>query len=99
MLQTVRADPEVPEPEPGLGADVGAGAGAGAQAADPASAQQGASAKPFDREFISISRREHIELKLQASQYRSLHGKAVERLKWSSLKNHFSSRPDCESAI
>ena len=68
MLQTVRADPEVPEPEPGLGADVGAGAGA--QAPHPAGAQQGASAKPFDREFISISRREHIELKLQASRMR-----------------------------
>lgn len=83
MLQTVRADPEVPEP--GLGADVGAGAGA--QAAHPAGAQLGASAKPFDREFISISRHEHIELKLQASQYRSLHGKAVERLKWMQLRH------------
>lgn len=85
MLQTVRTGPEVPEPVPGLGADVGAGACA--QAAHPPGAQQGASAKPFDREFISISRREHIELKLQASQYRSLHGKAVERLKWMQLRH------------
>lgn len=64
-----------------------AGAGAGAGAAHPAGAQQGASARPFDLEFISISRREHIELKLQASQYRSLHAKAVERLKWLQLRH------------
>jgi hypothetical protein len=48
----------------------------------PGGAQHGTGAKPFDLEIISITRREHIELKLHASQYRSLHAKAVERLKW-----------------
>jgi transposase len=81
MLQTVRAHPEVPEP--GLEADAGAGGGG----AHPAGAQQGASAKPFDREFISISRREHIALKLQAGRYRSMHAKAVERQKWMQLRH------------
>ncbi len=62
MLSTVREHPEVP------GSTLEAGAGAGA--AHPGGAHQGVSGKPFDLEFISISRREHIELKLQASQYR-----------------------------
>ncbi len=77
MLPTVCAHPEVPPPR--LEADAGA--------VHLAGAQQGASAKPFDLEFISISRREHIELKLQASQYRCLHAKAVERLKWLQLRH------------
>ena len=74
---------EHPEQAPGSRHEAGAGAGT----ARPASASQGASAKPFDLEFISISRREHIELKLQASQYRSLHAKALERLKWVQLRH------------
>ena len=77
MLQTVRAHPEVPGPK--LEADAGG--------AHPAGAQQGASAKPFDREFICISRREHIELRLQAGHYRSMHAKAVERQKWMQLRH------------
>ncbi|MDH5625252.1 MAG: IS66 family transposase [Nitrospira sp.] len=38
--------------------------------------------KPFDLEFVTISRREHIELKLQARQYQSLHTRALERMQW-----------------
>ena len=60
---------------------------AGVDAGQPVEAPHGASAKPFDREFVRITRRDHIELKLQASQYRSLHAKAVERLKWMQLRH------------
>lgn len=77
MLRTVRAHPEVPGPK----------LEAGGGAAHSAGAQQNASAKPFDLELISISRREHIELKLQASQYRSMHVRAVERQKWMPLRH------------
>jgi transposase len=59
---------------PGSGPEVDTGVGSSA------AARQGPTAKPFDLEFVSISRREHIELKLQARQYRSLHARAVERL-------------------
>ena len=59
MLSPVREHAQAP----------GAGSEVDTDAAYPVGAQQGASAKPFDLEFISISRREHIELKLQASQY------------------------------
>ncbi len=38
--------------------------------------------KPFDLEFVRISGRKNVELKLQARQYRYLHARAVERLKW-----------------
>ena len=82
MLQPVRAHPKVPEP--GLQADAVADGGS---AAHPGGAQHSACAKPFDREFISISRREHIELKLQAGHYRSMHAKAVERQKWMQLRH------------
>lgn len=54
----------------------------GADIAPAATAQATASAKPFDLEFVSISRREHIELKLQARSFQSLHARAVERMTW-----------------
>lgn len=60
---------------PGCGPEVDAGADSSA------ASSQGPTAKPFDLEFISISRREHVELKLQARQYRSLHARAAERLR------------------
>ena len=62
---------------PNSGPEVDAGVGVGSTAA----ARRGSTAKPFDIEFVSISRCEHVELKLQARQYRSLHARAVERLK------------------
>jgi hypothetical protein len=54
----------------------------GAHAAPAATAQATASAKPFDVEFVSISRREHIELKMQARSFQSLHARALERMTW-----------------
>lgn len=35
---------------------------------------------PFDLEFVTLSKREHIELRQQASQFRSLHKRAVTRM-------------------
>jgi len=35
---------------------------------------------PFDLQTVTISRREHIELRQQLSSYRTLHGKAVKRM-------------------
>ncbi|AWB34869.1 IS66 family transposase [Orrella marina] len=35
---------------------------------------------PFDLEHVTITRREHIELRTQARQYQSLHARAVERM-------------------
>lgn len=54
--------------------------------ASPPSAGPSPAATPFDVERVSISRREWVELKMQASQYRSLHARAVERLKWMQLR-------------
>ena len=51
----------------------------------PPSVRQCRPATPFDVEFVSISRREYVDLKMQAHQYRSLHARAVERLKWTQL--------------
>lgn len=81
MQWTVRERPEVPEPRREPDGD----------GAYPVRVQQDVSAKPFDFEFISISRREHIELKLQANQFRSLHAKAVARLKWIQLRHDHES--------
>lgn len=36
--------------------------------------------KPFDLERVTLTKREHIELVMQAKQYKSLHARAVERL-------------------
>jgi hypothetical protein len=46
-----------------------------------ATVRQDPAAKAFDLEFVSISRHEHIWLKMQPRQYRSLHARAVARLK------------------
>jgi len=54
----------------------------GADIAPAATGEVPASATPFDLEFVSISRREHIELKLQARSFQSLHTRAVERMMW-----------------
>lgn len=51
---------------PASGPEVDAGIGSSA------AARQGPTAKPFEVEFVSISRREHVELKRQPLQ--SLHG-------------------------
>lgn len=72
MLTAVRDCTEGPGSGPEVGAYV-----------EPATlGGQDATAKPFDLEFVSISRREYVELRLQARQYCSLHARAVERMKW-----------------
>lgn len=38
------------------------------------------SPKPFDLEWVTLTKREHIDLVMQAKQYKSLHGRAVKRL-------------------
>ena len=57
------------------------------RAGECAAAVVDSTAKPFDLEFVSISRRELIELKLQARQYRTLHARAAERIKWVQLRH------------
>lgn len=46
-------------------------------AAHPTESVQAAS---FDLEYVTITRREYIELQRQARQYRSLHGRVVKRM-------------------
>jgi transposase len=43
--------------------------------------------KPWDLEFVTITRREHIELRQRASQFQSLHSRALERMKWMQLRH------------
>jgi hypothetical protein len=43
-------------------------------------AQSGAGLTPFDLQQVTLTRREHIELRHQLSSYRTLHGKAVSRM-------------------
>ena len=38
------------------------------------------SPKPFDLEWVTLTKREHIALVMQAKQYKSLHARAVNRL-------------------
>lgn len=47
------------------------------------------SPKPFDREWVTLTKREHIELVMQAKQYKSLHGRAVERLELADLRHRY----------
>lgn len=36
--------------------------------------------KPFDLEWVTLAKREHIELVMQARQYKSLHERALKRI-------------------
>jgi len=47
------------------------------------------SVKPFDREFVTLTKREHIELVMQAKQYKSLHERAVRRLEFAATRHQF----------
>ena len=47
------------------------------------------SPKPFDLESVTLTKREHVELVMQAKQYKSLHGRAVERLEWMEKRHRF----------
>ncbi len=48
----------------------------------PAGVRHGSAPKPFDLEPLTISRREHVELKLRARQHQSLRTRALERMQW-----------------
>lgn len=47
------------------------------------------SPKPFDLEWVTLSKREHIELVMQAKQYKSLHERAVGRLERADKRHRF----------
>jgi hypothetical protein len=47
---------------------------------DPHSSTSDVKATPFVQEFVTLSKRVHIELVMQASYWRAQHGRAVERL-------------------
>jgi transposase len=47
------------------------------------------SPKPFDREWVSLTKREHIELVIQAKQYKALHERAVQRLELAEKRHRF----------
>lgn len=47
------------------------------------------SPKPFDLEWVTLTKREHIDLVMRAKQYKSLHGRAVERLELMDNRHRF----------
>lgn len=47
------------------------------------------SPKPFDREWVTLTKREHIELVMQAKQWKSLHERAVRRLELADKRHQF----------
>jgi transposase len=47
------------------------------------------SLKPFDRELVNRTKREHIELVMQARQWKSLHERAVRRLELTEKRHQF----------
>lgn len=61
------------------------------------------SSKPFDREWVTLTKREHIELLIQAKQWKSLHERAVRRLEFADKRHRFElaqarQREDCLKA-
>ncbi len=50
------------------------------QSAATAGTTSAAGATPFELEYITITRREYIELQCQARQFQSLHARAVKRM-------------------
>lgn len=47
------------------------------------------SPKPFDLEWVTLTKREHIDLVSQAKQYKSLHARAVKRLELADKRHRF----------
>ena len=43
-------------------------------------AAQGARAVPFATEYVLLTKQEHIQLKMEAALWRSLHSRAVKRM-------------------
>ena len=48
------------------------------------------SPKPFDLEWVTLTKREHIDLVSQARQYKSLHARAVQRLELADKRHRFA---------
>ena len=46
--------------------------------------------KPFDLEWVTLTKREHIDLVSQARQYKSLHARAVQRLELADKRHRFA---------
>lgn len=59
-----------------------AAAGRSPEAASP-------SAKPFELELVTLTKREHIELVMQAKQWKSLHERVVRRLEFADRRHQF----------
>ena len=47
------------------------------------------SRKPFDLEWVTLTKREHIDLVMRAKQYKSLHGRAVKRLELADMRHRY----------
>ncbi len=47
------------------------------------------SPKPFEQELVTLTKREHIELVMQAKQWKSLHERAVRRLEFADKQHQF----------
>lgn len=45
--------------------------------------------QPFDLEWVTLTKREHIELVIQAKQFKSLHGRALKRLELLDKRHQF----------
>ena len=53
---------------------------------DPLASPGEAKAAPFDQECVTLTKRAHIDLVMQANYWRAQHGQAVQRLKWQALQ-------------
>ena len=58
---------------------------AGGSSPNPAAA----SPKPFDQVLVTLTKREHIELRTQAKQWKSLHERAIARLELAEKRHQF----------
>ena len=47
------------------------------------------SPKPFDQVLVTLTKREHIELRIQAKQWKSLHERAIARLELAEKRHQF----------
>ena len=56
---------------------------------DFARAARPAGLLPFDAQRVTITKREHIALVMQAKQWKSLHERALRRLEWAERRHRF----------
>ena len=59
---------------------------AGGSSPNPATSP---SPKPFDQVLVTLTKREHIELLIQAKQWKSLHERAIARLELAEKRHQF----------